>query len=150
MGTQQILLIVLSVIIVGVAIAVGITMFNNQAYNSNQQAVAGELQNYGAQAVQFWKTPQSQGGASQLPGAVGQETVSRFIGFDPAAYTNATENGSFYVYAASDTLVTMIGVGNHMKNSAYAKVQTDIWLPSGTITSRVGTATSLTDYTPVP
>ncbi len=31
MGTQQLLLIVLGVIIVGVAIAVGITIFNNQA-----------------------------------------------------------------------------------------------------------------------
>ena len=36
MGTQQILLIVLSVIIVGVAIVVGIGMFNRQAYNSKK------------------------------------------------------------------------------------------------------------------
>jgi hypothetical protein len=65
MGTQQILLIVLSVIIVGIAIAVGIMMFNNQAYNSNQSAIAGELQNYAAQVIQFWKTPVSQGGGGQ-------------------------------------------------------------------------------------
>ncbi len=39
MGTQQILLIVLSVIIVGIAVAVGITMFNQQAENSNQKCL---------------------------------------------------------------------------------------------------------------
>ena len=62
MGTQQILLIVLSVIIVGVAIAVGITMFSNQAYNSNQTALSGELQHYAAQVVSYYKTPIAQGG----------------------------------------------------------------------------------------
>lgn len=57
MGTQQLLLIVLGVIIVGVAIAVGITIFNNQAYNSSQQAVATELNTYATSAMQWWKTP---------------------------------------------------------------------------------------------
>ncbi len=39
MATQQILLIVLTVIIVGIAIAVGIAMFKAHAINSNRQAV---------------------------------------------------------------------------------------------------------------
>ena len=52
MGTQQLLLIVLGVIIVGIAIAVGITIFNNQAYNANQQAVSQELNTLGSQIIQ--------------------------------------------------------------------------------------------------
>jgi len=63
MGTQQLLLIVLGVIIVGIAIAVGITIFNNQSYNSNMQAVASELSHYGSMVIQWWKTPRAQGGA---------------------------------------------------------------------------------------
>ena len=58
MGTQQILLIVLSVIIVGVAIAVGISMFNSQSYNSNKTAIASDAQGFAAQVVQYYKTPQ--------------------------------------------------------------------------------------------
>ena len=53
MGTQQILLIVLSVIIVGIAVAVGITMFNAQATNSNRQAVVGDMNNLASSALAF-------------------------------------------------------------------------------------------------
>lgn len=65
MGTQQILLIVLSVIIVGVAIVVGITMFRNQAIKSNAQALAAEATNLRTEMVQWYKTPIDQGGGGQ-------------------------------------------------------------------------------------
>ncbi|MFA7213746.1 MAG: hypothetical protein WC111_07640, partial [Candidatus Cloacimonadaceae bacterium] len=65
MGTQQILLIVLSVIIVGAAIAVGIQMFNNQAYSANKSALAADAQSFATQIVQYYKTPESQGGAGR-------------------------------------------------------------------------------------
>ena len=42
MGQTQILLIVLSVIIVGVAVAVGIDQFAENALTSNRDAVAGD------------------------------------------------------------------------------------------------------------
>nr|MBC8383659.1 hypothetical protein [Candidatus Cloacimonadota bacterium] len=48
MGTQQILLIVLSVIIVGIAVAVGITMFNAQSVNSNRNACIADMNNFAA------------------------------------------------------------------------------------------------------
>jgi hypothetical protein len=139
MGTQQILLIVLSVIIVGVAIAVGITMFNNQAYNSNQQAVSGELQNYGSQAIQFWKTPISQGGAGQTRAEVSVANVSQFIGFLGTGNSLTSENGIFRVASAADTTVVLEGIGNTMKNSAYPMVTTTVLLNGGIIRSVVST-----------
>ena len=76
MGTQQILLIVLSVIIVGAAIAVGIQMFNNQAYSANKSAIAADAQSYAAQVVQYYKTPASQGGGSNsIPESEAEETI---------------------------------------------------------------------------
>lgn len=54
MGTQQILLIVLSVIIVGAAIAVGIDMFNRQDYTSNRSAAASDVQTYLTQVLQYY------------------------------------------------------------------------------------------------
>ena len=44
MGQTQILLIVLSVIIVGVAVAVGIDQFQENALTSNRDAVAADCQ----------------------------------------------------------------------------------------------------------
>jgi hypothetical protein len=140
MGTQQILLIVLSVIIVGVAIAVGITMFNNQAYNSNQQAVAGELQNYGSQAVQYWKTPISQGGAGQTANVPTTALISAFIGFNTGD-TLTTENGVYKVnaYDQANKRVTLIGIGNNNRAGKYPMCTTTVNLDGGIISTVVGT-----------
>jgi len=140
MGTQQILLIVLSVIIVGVAIAVGITMFGNQAYNGNQQAVASELQNYGSQCIQFYKTPKSQGGAGQDAAAVSADTVAIFLGFTGAGNTMASDNGTFQVTSTSGTTVVLTGKGKELKRAAYPMVTTTVELEEGTITSVVSTS----------
>ncbi len=57
MGQQQILLIVLSVILVGVAVAVGITMFRDHALNSNKDAIIADLTNLSAKVYKFRITP---------------------------------------------------------------------------------------------
>jgi len=62
MGTQQILMIILSVIVVGTAIAVGIQMFDTQLDNSTRQALAAELMQQGAQAQAYFRTPRMMGG----------------------------------------------------------------------------------------
>ena len=58
MGQQQLLLIVLSVIIVGVAVSVGVTQFQSSAMDSNRQAVIADLVNYASKAQRFFRTPQ--------------------------------------------------------------------------------------------
>ena len=141
MGTQQILLIVLSVIIVGVAIAVGITMFGNQAYNSNQQAVSGELQNYASQVVQYYKTPTAQGGAGQDSTLVNAAGVAVFIGFTGANNSITTDNGEFRVTAAANTAVTLKGLGKEKKSNKFPKITTTINLNTGTINSAVSSGT---------
>jgi Tfp pilus assembly protein PilE len=65
MGQQQLLLIVLGVIIVGIAIAVGVTMFQSSAVDANRQAVISDLVNFAAKAQRFYRTPTELGGGSQ-------------------------------------------------------------------------------------
>ena len=65
MGTSQILLIILSVILIGVAIAAGIYMFNYQACTANRQAVIAELNCFKDKAVEYWHLPISMAGAGQ-------------------------------------------------------------------------------------
>lgn len=62
MGQQQLLLIILGVIIVGIAIAVGLSLFTAQSIQSNRDAIINDLNNLAAQAYQFRIRPQSMGG----------------------------------------------------------------------------------------
>jgi len=62
MGTQQILMIILSVIVVGTAIAVGIQMFDTQLENQTRQALAAELMQQASMAQAWYRTPKMMGG----------------------------------------------------------------------------------------
>ncbi len=62
MGQQQLLLIVLSVIIVGIAVVVGINMFGASAASANLEAVSNDLLNLASRAQQFYVKPSSMGG----------------------------------------------------------------------------------------
>jgi type II secretory pathway pseudopilin PulG len=135
MGTQQILLIVLSVIIVGAAIAVGITMFNDQSYASNKTAIAADAQNFATQVVQYYKTPLSQGGADRLPDNMTDTKIGDFIGWQGTTTTN--ENGIFTVAGWDETneTVTITGLGKEVKGGKKPKIVTTITFPEGEITA---------------
>src|SRR6056297_1061764 len=65
MGQQQLLLIVLSVIIVGIAVVVGINMFSSQSYASNEDAVTNDLLHFGSVLQQSYLKPEALGGLGQ-------------------------------------------------------------------------------------
>lgn len=62
MGTQQILILVLSVIVIGVSVATGIQMFNKQAKISHRQAIIDRINEMVKDALAYRKTPVSMGG----------------------------------------------------------------------------------------
>lgn len=123
MGTQQILLIVLSVIIVGIAVAVGISMFNSQAVNANRQAIISDLNNFGAQAMAYFRSPASHGGGA---GVWVIDEVGQWLGyeFDPATDSLLTQNGDFYLEFAGDIL-TITGWGNETGNDGADPVEAE-------------------------
>ena len=86
MGQQQLLLIVLGVIIVGIAIAVGISMFKSNAQSSNRDQVINDLNNLAAKAQQYYRKPASMAGGGQS-----------FTGFFLAAVDTGNANGSYSV-----------------------------------------------------
>lgn len=149
MGTQQILLIVLSVIIVGVAIAVGISMFNSQAYNSNRTAIASDAQGFAAQVVQFYKTPQSQGGFGSGTAVDGEgealtlddmsANLYSYLGFNEDGNAS-NENGLFFVEIVDDNNVNIKGIGTAAKGLNSPTIITAIALPAGTMTATAGEA----------
>jgi hypothetical protein len=104
MGQQQLLLIVLGVIIVGIAVVVGINLFNANATNANRDGVISDLNNLGAMAQQFYKKPTSMGG--------GGNTFIHPVSGDWAIPTglDSTANGT-YTAGVTTTTVTITGIG---------------------------------------
>ncbi len=144
MGTQQILLIVLSVIVVGIAVAVGIQMFSTQAQNANRQAVMGDLQNYGASAVAHFKMPASMGGGGKgTPGfgadlAAAKTGVGRYMGFT-AAGTLTNDNGTYTLGYTSASVITITGVGTEIGQDGANGVQAVLTV-TGTASSPLSTS----------
>jgi hypothetical protein len=65
MGQQQLLLIVLGVIVVGIAVVIGISMFNQGAMSANIDAVVNDVVNMGARAQQYYVKPAAMGGGDR-------------------------------------------------------------------------------------
>ena len=86
MGQQQLLLIVLGVIIVGIAIAVGISMFKSSAVDANRSAIAGDLANLASKAQRYYRTPVELGGGG-----------NSFANFALSPLDTANANGSYRV-----------------------------------------------------
>jgi hypothetical protein len=137
MGTQQILLIVLSVIIVGAAIAVGIQMFNSQAYSANKSAIAADAQSFASQIVQYFKTPTSQGGAGGTVTANMQTAIGGFIGWGGASTSNDSGDYVIGTVAANATTVTIYGLGKEEKGGSRPAVRIIVTLADGSIAAKV-------------
>lgn len=133
MGTQQILLIVLSVIIVGVAIAVGISMFNSQAYNANKTAIASDAQAFAAQVLQYWKTPESQGGAGGKGGNMSVNSVTDYLGL--TGDNGKNENGSYVITSADSVKVVITGTGTAIRNDMRPQIITTVTLADDGVTA---------------
>lgn len=110
MGQTQILFIVLAVIIVGIAVAVGITQFQSSAVEANRNAVLGDLQSMSAQAALWYKKPASMGGGGRsFADITADEAGMRKIGC-----MTANDNGSYYIDAvdAANNYIRFRGEGN--------------------------------------
>ena len=64
MGQQQILLIVLSVILVGIAVSVGLTMFRGYSESAAQDAIILDIMNISTLAYQYRLRPSMMGGGN--------------------------------------------------------------------------------------
>jgi len=110
MGQQQLLLIILGVIIVGIAVAVGITMFQDNAVDQNRSAVIADLTTLSAKAQQYYAKPVSLGGGGNSFVGLTADATGVGILASPAFTSNA--NGAYTVKTAGTaTTVVLHGVG---------------------------------------
>ena len=115
MGQQQLLLIILGVIIVGIAIAVGLSLFTSQSIQSNKDAMINDVNNLAANAYQFRIRPSSMGGGG-----------GTFANWAIPVRMSSNENATYTESGGSATGITIKGVSaQNSGNTVTASVGSD-------------------------
>lgn len=120
MGQQQLLLIILGVIIVGIAVAVGINMFTASASAANRDAVASDLTNLAAMAQQHYRRPAAMGGGANSFDGTGPDRTANTpddgtVWLLPSAL-DTTANGTYTTTVPNADSVVIIGTGTETGN----------------------------------
>ena len=104
MGQQQLLLLVLSAIIVGVSIVIGINMFSSSAVQANQDAVLQDCLNIGARAQEWYRKPVNLGGGGRS-----------FTNLDSVGVLNMSETNpnvsAPFLLTPNDQTLEIVGTG---------------------------------------
>lgn len=123
MGQQQLLLIILGVIVVGIAVAVGITMFQDNAVSANRDAVVNDLVNLSARAQQYYRRPASLGGGQNNFSGLNTNGISKLVNVPSGSTQWTNANGTYVVLSATDSNVVLEGTGNEIGNYGSTKVK---------------------------
>lgn len=113
MGTQQILLVILGVIMVGVAIAVGLAMFSPTLAEANKDAIVNDLMNISQYAYRYKLTPVPFGGGGRVytgftvPEKLSENEYASFVatpGGQSCTFTATSKLGFGTVVAVLDSM----------------------------------------------
>lgn len=102
MGQQQLLLIVLGLIIVGIAIIVGINLFRANAIEAKRNNVLNECINLASMAQQYYMKPTTLGGGGKT-----------FTNWEVPVELRSTANGTYKAEPYEDSVV-ITGTGNEV------------------------------------
>jgi len=104
MGQQQLLLLVLGVIIVGIAVITAIVLFRANAIENKRDIIMQEAMNIAMLAQEYYKKPVVLGGGG-----------SSFTNWNMPGKMSHTAAGS-YTTNIQDQEVTIVGTGNEVVN----------------------------------
>jgi len=136
MGQQQLLLIILGVIIVGIAVAVGITMFQDNAVSANRDAVTNDLVQLSAKAQQYYRKPAALGGGGNDFSGLTADAAGMAILVSTSFSNN--DNGTYTISTAGSTgSVTFQGVGKNSLSDGSYPTYTCVVTPAGYQVSKV-------------
>jgi len=124
MGTQQLLLITLAVVVVSVLIAIGIVMFRDQAASHNRDSLSNDLVYFATQARKYYHRPAIlRGGNGSFGGLMMSELTTR----------PTNQNGTYSLVPdpvpAGEQSCIFIGIGKEIGsvNTDFVKVTMQVW-----------------------
>ena len=103
MGQQQLLLIVLALIIVGIAIAISVQLFRSNAIEDKRDILIEETSSLAALAIQYYKKPREMGGGGKS-----------FLGWTIPSSMVQTYNGNFMTASITSNQVIITGTGTEI------------------------------------
>ena len=108
MGQQQLLLLILGVIIVGVALAVGLGLFGAHGTEANKDGITSSLINIAADAHGYKMRPKTLGGGRPS-----------FVGYTIPVRMLQDDNGSYQVVSGTESDSSITLQGTSKVNSAW-------------------------------
>jgi len=129
MGQQQLLLIVLGVIIVGIAVVVGINVFTASSYQANQDAVVADMTTLASMAQQYYRKPTALGGGGNA-----------FTGWTVPTNLATTANGTYTVNIDNADQITLTGTGTETDPDGNQVTVTMVVAPSEITSTTFGAA----------
>ena len=130
MGQQQLLLIVLGVIIVGIAVVVGINVFTASSLQANNNALIADLQTIGSMAQQWYRKPVAMGGGGNSFTTANGATNDWAI---PLSLVQTANMSADVVLVATDQSITLTATGND-KNDGGADLSVLVTVSPTTVT----------------
>ena len=109
MGQQQLLLIVLGILIIGISIIIGISLFSASAVEAKRNNITNELVNLAALAQQHYRKPQTMGGGNR---AFDNSRGGVSWTIPPTLVT--TGNGWFSIQSISTDNLVILATGNEV------------------------------------
>lgn len=110
MGQQQLLIVILVTIIIGIASIVAITTFDSAAETANRDAIVNDLNTLASEAQDYYLRPITlSGGGRSFDGFTIQGKLLPVSGISGDGLFTQTENGTLEVASITGNILTIIG-----------------------------------------
>jgi len=114
MGQQQILLIILGAIVVGIAILIGVMLFQDNASAANRDAVINDMTHFASMAQAYYRKPRVLGGGGHSFGGLKMSNLTS------ANLSPRSPNGTYVLtpdpVGGNPSYVTLTGTGVEVGN----------------------------------
>ena len=126
MGYQQILMLVLAVIIIGLSAAVGLTMFTQEMTKMNRHSIISDMNIFAGVANAYYKSPANLGGGNNIWDV---DKLGLWFGYNYDVENNLiSNNNGAYIFSSSGDVLTILGTGTSVGNNGSGNVQVTLQL----------------------
>lgn len=121
MGVQQLLLLVLTVIIIGISVSAGIIIFNQTLIRNNRLAIIDDMNIFVGAANTYYKTPLDMGGGNRTWDV---DAMGPWFGYNYDAANNSisNDNGTF-VFSSDGDVLTILATGTEPGTNGSTNVE---------------------------
>jgi len=125
MGQQQLLLVVIGVILVGLMVVVGMSIFVDHAIHMNRESLGNDLLNMAARAHEYYRKPQTVGGGGRSFVGLTKDAA----GLAKLSRNPVNDNGSYSIFTAgTSSMVELEGIEDLLreKRQKTARAMTEV------------------------